>query len=176
MHDSEINISIITLNDLEALQNIGIQTFIETFASVNTKEDIDAYIASGFDSAKLTAEVNNPDSQFYFINIGKKPIGYLKVNFGVAQTELQDTESLEIERIYVLKDFQGRKAGQLLFSKALEIAQKRKLKTVWLGVWEQNHKAIKFYEKNGFTVFDKHSFLLGNDLQTDIMMKINLAD
>ena len=171
MQDNKIDITRVTIKDLDILRRIGIQTFTETFAPVNTKEDIDIYLDSGFTSEKLTAEINNPDSQFYFINIDNNTAGYLKVNLSSAQTELQDPDSLEIERIYVLQEFQGQNAGQLLFSKAMEISREHKLKYVWLGVWEKNLKAIKFYEKNGFSVFDKHSFKLGNDLQTDILMK-----
>jgi ribosomal protein S18 acetylase RimI-like enzyme len=101
-------------------------------------------------------------------------IGYFKVNFGDAQTELQDKNSLEIERIYVSKDFHGKKVGQILYDKALEIAKTKKLDYVWLGVWEQNLRAVQFYKKNGFVEFDKHIFKFGNEDQTDLMMKKDL--
>ena len=98
----------------------------------------------------------------------------LKRNFGHSQTELNDNEALEIERIYVLKDFQGKKIGQKLYEKAVEVAKQNKVKYIWLGVWEKNQKAIDFYEKNGFVPFDKHIFVLGDDEQTDIMMEMEL--
>ena len=79
-----------------------------------------------------------------------------------------------IERIYVDREFQGRKIGQLLLSKAIDIAKKKHLKQVWLGVWEHNPKAIQFYERNGFQKFDKHIFKLGDDEQTDILMRLIL--
>ena len=101
-------------------------------------------------------------------------MGYLKLNFGDSQTELKDQKALEIERIYVLKEFHGKKVGQLLFEKALKIAEEKKVDYVWLGVWEENLRAINFYKKNGFEEFDKHIFKLGNDEQTDIMMKLKL--
>jgi ribosomal protein S18 acetylase RimI-like enzyme len=99
----------------------------------------------------------------------------LKINFGDAQTELKDNKSVEIERIYVLQAFQGKKLGQALYEKAISIAKEMKVKYVWLGVWEQNHRALQFYKKNGFVQFDTHIFKLGNDEQTDIMMKLELA-
>ncbi|MNE89030.1 Protease synthase and sporulation negative regulatory protein PAI 1 [compost metagenome] len=76
-----------------------------------------------------------------------------------------------MERIYVLQEFLGKKVGQLLIDKALEVAALQNVKFVWLGVWEENYRAIRFYEKNGFIIFDKHIFRLGNDEQTDLMMR-----
>ncbi|WP_139145003.1 MULTISPECIES: GNAT family N-acetyltransferase [Sphingobacterium] len=70
-----------------------------------------------------------------------------------------------------LQDYHGKKVGQILYEKALEIALKKKSIYVWLGVWEENPRAIKFYKKNGFVEFDKHTFVLGEDEQTDILMK-----
>ena len=102
-------------------------------------------------------------------------IGYLKLNFGDTQTELKDANAVEIERIYVLNEFQGKKVGQLFYDKAIEIAIERKADYVWLGVWEENKRALNFYRKNGFLEFDKHIFKLGEDEQTDIMMKLVLT-
>ena len=104
----------------------------------------------------------------------RQVIGYLKLNFGDSQTELKDDKSAEIERIYVLQEYQGKKVGQLLYEKALQIANAYKADYIWLGVWEENPRAIQFYKKNGFTEFDKHIFKLGEDEQTDIMMKLSL--
>ncbi|WP_345231826.1 GNAT family N-acetyltransferase [Olivibacter ginsenosidimutans] len=76
--------------------------------------------------------------------------------------------------MYVIKDFHGKKVGQLLYEKAIAMAKQRKTRYIWLGVWEDNQRAIQFYKKNGFITFDKHVFTLGNDKQTDIMMKLQL--
>lgn len=132
------------------------------------------YLDEYFSVEKLTAEFNNKSSEFYFATIGKNVIGYLKLNFGQAQTELQDGNALEIERIYVLKEFHGKGVGQLLYDKALQIARQKNVDYVWLGVWEENRRAINFYTKNGFVEFDKHIFKLGNEEQTDKMMKLSL--
>lgn len=166
-----MNIRKADINDLKALQQIGRQTFSETFSSSNTEENLKQYLEEGFSDKKLCEELNNTQSAFYFAESDNQLIGYLKVNHAGSQTELQDSNALEIERIYVLADFHGKKVGQLLFEKAMEIARDSKVNYVWLGVWEENHKALRFYEKNGFVAFDKHVFVLGDDEQTDIMMK-----
>lgn len=171
---SVCTIRAISISDLPQLQKIGKTTFAETFTEHNTKEDLDKYLELSFSNEKLSSELNTPNSSFYFAEIEHNVVGYLKINFGASQTELKDNEALEIERIYVLQAFHGKKLGQALYEKAISIAKEMKVKYVWLGVWEQNNKAIQFYKKNGFVQFDTHIFKLGNDEQTDIMMKLKL--
>lgn len=173
-----MNIKIIKveLKDIDKLQKIGRQTFSETFSDRNTEENMIKYLDEGFSKEKLSAELNNKNSEFYFATIGENVIGYLKLNFGQSQTEFQDDKGLEIERIYVTNEFHGKKVGQMLYEKALEIAKLNYSDFVWLGVWEENPRAINFYKKNGFEEFDKHIFKLSNDEQTDIMMKLKLND
>ncbi|TCJ18787.1 GNAT family N-acetyltransferase [Flaviaesturariibacter flavus] len=163
-----------TAADLSALQQVGRQTFAETFSDTNTEENMRRYLAESFAAQKLTAELNAPHSEFYFAVLNGAVAGYLKVNSGPAQTGLQEAGALEIERIYVLREFQAKKIGQLLFEKAVRVARQQGAAYVWLGVWEENEKAIDFYKKNGFVAFDKHLFRLGNDVQTDILMKLKL--
>lgn len=169
-----VDIKKIELKDLGQLQKISQDTFFETFSSTNTPENLNSYLASSFSKEKLTLELKNPCSAFYFATYKKEPIGYLKVNKGEAQTETQVQESLEIERIYVLKQYHGKKVGQLLLDKAIEIALQYKSTFIWLGVWENNKRAIAFYQKNGFIEFDKHVFKMGKEQQTDLMMKKEL--
>lgn len=164
----------VTSYDLTTLQEIGRKTFYETFSAVNTEENMSKYLDNRFSTDKLTDELNNPESEFYFAQTDNRVIGYLKINFGKAQTELQDNKGFEIERIYVLKEYQGKKVGQLLYDFALAIARKKKAGFIWLGVWEKNHRALNFYRKNGFTEFDRHIFVLGDSRQTDYMMKLEL--
>ncbi|MDR6525163.1 ribosomal protein S18 acetylase RimI-like enzyme [Chryseobacterium rhizosphaerae] len=159
------------IKDLEIIQNLGIQTFSETFAEDNTEEAMKKYLEESFNTAKLTAELNTQDSFFYIAWEEDNPIGYLKVNSGKGQTELQDETSLEIERIYVKKSHHGKKVGQILYDQAVETAQHLRKSYLWLGVWEKNLRALHFYRKNGFVEFDKHIFRLGDEEQTDLMMK-----
>lgn len=160
-----------SVEDTDIIQKLGIQTFSETFAKDNTEEAMEKYLKESFNSEKVKSELNNPDSHFYIAWEEDNPVGYLKVNSGNAQTELQDDTSLEIERIYVKKSHHGQKVGQLLYDQALKTAQNFKKSYLWLGVWEENLRALHFYRKNGFVEFDKHIFRLGDEEQTDLMMK-----
>lgn len=160
-----------TPEDLKLLQSIARETFFETFSAANTEADMQKYLTENLSENRIAAELNHPDSQFFLAFDDAVPVGYLKVNAGPAQTELQDASSLEIERIYVTNDYHGKKVGQLLYEKALEVAAESNAAYLWLGVWEENPRAIRFYEKNGFVAFDKHIFKFGDDFQTDVMMK-----
>lgn len=172
----EIKIKQVTLDDIDQLQNISRQTFYETFASKNTEENMTKYLDEAFSLEKLTKELNDRNVTFYFATLDEVVIGYLKLNFGPSQTERQNDNGLEIERIYVLKNFQGKGVGQLLLNHAIEVAKQKNCDFVWLGVWEENLRAINFYKKNGFVEFDKHFFKLGDDNQIDIMMKLMLKN
>jgi len=161
-----------TIEHIGQLQKIGKRTFFEAFSSVNTEENMRNYLENAFSTEQLMGELSDKNSEFYFASIDKRVIGYLKINFG--QTEIKEAHTLEIERIYVLKDFQGKKIGQLLCEKAIDIAKQKKVNYIWLGVWEENPRAIRFYEKNSFKEFDKHIFKLGDDEQKDIVMKLQI--
>jgi ribosomal protein S18 acetylase RimI-like enzyme len=173
---TNIDIQKVTLENIDQLQKIGRQTFFETFSSGYTEENLKKYLEEEFSITKLRIELNDKNAEFYFAKHEDKVIGYLKLNFGQSQTELQDDKALEIERIYVFKEYHGKSVGQLLYDKAIQIARKKCAEYVWLGVWEENSRAINFYKKNGFVEFDKHVFKLGNDEQNDIMMKLKLYD
>jgi ribosomal protein S18 acetylase RimI-like enzyme len=172
---TNIDIREVSINDIVELQKISRQTFHETFAQLNAEENMAKYLEEELSIEKLTAELNNTNSAFYFAVYNAQVIGYLKLNFGESQTELKEQKAVEIERIYVLKEFHGQHIGQLLYDKAIQVARQKNAEYVWLGVWEENTKAINFYKKNGFIEFDKHIFLLGDDAQTDIMMKRHLT-
>lgn len=122
---TEFKIKKVTLDDIDQLQKIGRQTFYETFSAGNTEENMTKYLNEGFSIDKLTIELNDKNAEFYFATFNNTIIGYLKLNFGQSQTELQDDKGLEIERIYVLKDFHGKSVGQLLYDKAIEVAKQK---------------------------------------------------
>jgi|GEM_PF-238153 len=172
--EMEISITKIKDNEIAALQEIGKKTFSETFSENNTEESMAQYLETSFATEKLQGELKDSNSEFYFARLDDKVIGYLKLNTGSSQTEMKGDNALEIERIYVSKEFHGKKVGQALYEKAMAIAGEKKVDYLWLGVWENNLRAIGFYRKNGFKEFDQHIFMLGNEEQTDIMMKLDL--
>lgn len=172
--DATLEIIKADTNDAESLFQISLKTFTESFAHLNTKENMPLYLAENITVEKIAAELSNPGSEFYLAKLNNKIIGYLKVNFAGAQKDVHDNKSLEVERIYISNEFYGKGFGQILFDKAIAIAKSHDLNYLWLGVWEKNEKAINFYIRNGMSKFSQHSFMLGKDKQTDILMKLEL--
>jgi ribosomal protein S18 acetylase RimI-like enzyme len=169
-----LTIKNVTPAELDLLQQISKQTFTETFAHNNSTDSINKYLSTALSAEKLNTELKEKDSTFYFAMLQDQIIGYLKLNFGNAQTDVKESNGVEIERIYVLAEYHGLKVGQFLYEKAMEAAAQKGADYVWLGGWEKNPRAIRFYEKNGFIHFNQHSFYLGDEEQTDIMMKKTL--
>ncbi len=171
---ADISIRTVERPDLQLLRTIARTTFTEAFSARNSASDMNNYLAVSFSPEKLKAEFENPESLFFFAEESPEVAGYLKINWGTAQTEALLKNALEIERIYVLSAYQGRGIGKALFEKACSIAREKEMDAIWLGVWEKNTAALQFYRKNGFVVFDKHLFRLGDDEQTDLLMKLKI--
>jgi ribosomal protein S18 acetylase RimI-like enzyme len=157
--------------DLFALQELSIETFKETFAAQNQAENLNDYLKRAFTLEKLEAELNDPESFFYFLKKDSQTAGYLKLNIGAAQSEEQGTDALEIERIYLKKAYQRMGLGEYLIKESEEKAKQLQKKRVWLGVWEENSPARSFYEKMGYHAFSAHTFMMGTDKQTDILLE-----
>ncbi len=175
MSTQEVKMILVQLEDNKKLLQIGRSTFYDAFGPpVNSEENINSYLNEKFTLENITAELQNPKSTFYFAILNTETVGYVKLNWDDAQTEPMDARAMEIERIYVVKEYQGNRIGQILFEKALQVAKEKSMEFLWLGVWDENLGAIKFYKRNGFKIFDRHSFTLGTEIQTDIMMKLKL--
>lgn len=170
---TNLHIKAADISSTEVLAEISASTFYETFSGQNSREDMDKYMGEKFSRSQITAELNDKKSNFFIALSKDKPVGYVKL--AVKQpVQLQHQRSMEIERIYVLKEFQDRKIGAALMQFSLAYATEHEFDLVWLGVWEHNPKAIHFYEQWGFEKFGTHIFVLGNDQQTDILMKKDL--
>jgi len=165
-----ITIKKCTLEDLQVLQEISYETFNETFKDQNSPENMKTYLERAFNSKQLEKELKNSSSQFFFVYFHGEVAGYLKVNMNDAQSEDMGEDSLEIERIYLKKQFQKHGLGKYLFNQAVEVATEHNAKKVWLGVWEKNENAIAFYEKMGFIQTGTHSFYMGDEEQNDFIM------
>jgi len=146
----------VEIADADILLSYSKKTFYEFFAHLNDPANMEVYSAVAFAPQKIFED---------------KIAGYLKVNFNNAQTEFKDKNALEIERIYVSGEFHGKHIGKQLLNFAVETAINKHFDYVWLGVWEHNYKAIGFYEHNGFETFSSHEFMLGDDEQTDLLMR-----
>jgi ribosomal protein S18 acetylase RimI-like enzyme len=162
-----------TTDDAAILVQIGIKTFQDTFAEFNTEEDMKLYLEKTFTLQQVEHEIKNPTITFILAEHNNQIVGYAKLRADHNPPELSEESAIEIERIYCIKQFIGRNVGKILIEACLDRAKQRRYHVIWLGVWEHNTRAIAFYEKWGFKKFGSHPFLLGTDLQTDLLMKRN---
>lgn len=161
-----------TLDEIDLLIDVSRTSFIDAFEKDNNPDDFKKYITKAFNREQMSSELLNPNSSFYFLIQDDGLFGYVKLNRKDAQKEQFDLKAIELERIYVLKEFQGKRIGEVALSMIIDMAKKANASCLWLGVWEKNTKAITFYENNGFITFDKHPYLIGEDEQYDFMMKL----
>lgn len=172
-----MNISFIkcTLNDLDMLHQISRITFIAAFEKLNSPEDFHNYMDSAFSKETIKTQLLNRNSSFYFTYLNRSLIGYFKLNAKDAQIEQFEQPSIELERIYVLEAFQGKQIGKEMLFKSIDIAKSKGVSFIWLGVWQENTAAVRFYERFGFKIFGSHPYYIGKDKQTDWLMKLNLV-
>ena len=164
-----------SLDDILDLQKIYRQTFFETFSEQNSEENIRIFLDKAYSEEKLKSEIENKESETFLAVENQKILGVLKINTGNAETESGLENSLEIQRIYILKESKGLGIGTVLMNLAEKKARELGVSFIWLGVWEKNFPAQKFYTDKGFRRFSEHAFVLGDDIQTDFLMKKELS-
>jgi diamine N-acetyltransferase len=155
--------------DAETLVEVGKKTFRDTFAADNTAEDMTSYLEKTFTIDQINKDLQDGNCIFILLYHGEHIAGYAKLRKDVPG--LNDLANIEIERLYACKQYIGKKAGKALMQACLKVAVTLGYKAMRLGVWEQNARAISFYERWGFKKVGAHPFLLGSDLQTDLVME-----
>lgn len=169
-----INFHKCSIHNLKELQHISKETFIDAFEKQNNPHDFWEYVNHAFSEDALSKQLAQEGTAFYFAYSNNSLVGYFKINTGNAQSDVKDPNSLELERIYVQKTHQGKQFGARMLEEAVYIAKEMGLTYLWLGVWEHNTAAIRFYERFGFKKFGEHPYIIGNDVQTDWLMKLSL--
>jgi len=171
MNNSPFLIYPIGESDVDVLRDLAILTFGETFSESNSPENMENYYSRCFNRETLTRELRDPEAWWYFIESKGKVCGYLKVNTGQAQTELREKEGFEVERIYVLQEYHGKGIGTALMDFAIQRCRELEKSYIWLGVHEENYRALSFYEKYGFRQFSEHVFMMGKQPQRDLLLR-----
>ena len=169
--DKNVILKKCSLDNIEELASLGRTTYFEAFHTMNTQETMSKYLDEAFNKWKIEEELRNTDSQFFLACRDAKAVAYLKLNFPPSQTDLNDPDSIEIERVYVKKEFKDIGIGRTLIQYSIDIGRKHGCSYAWLGVWAKNTQAIQFYEKMGFVVSGKHYFQMGDELQSDLVLK-----
>ena len=162
-----------TIEDAEMLTELSYKTFYDAFHEhpQNAPEDLEDYMEKAFNLETISAELNEENSIFLVAEIENEAAGYAKVMLGSIEEGITAERPIELNRLYAKQEFLGKGVGQELMDKCFEIAEENDCDVMWLGVWEYNPRAQRFYEKNGFRFVGKHTFVLGSDPQTDLLMQ-----
>lgn len=170
-----ISIEIATTTQAGDIADMSRETFYDTFAEFNTREDMEKYLGHQYTREQLMAQVGAAGHTFLLARCNNELAGYafLKPN---THKDLGNMQAVEISRFYSRKSFIGKGIGKALMLASIEKAKEWQCRVIWLCVWQQNHRAIEFYQKFGFRKFAETDFLLGNDLQRDDVMQLVIGE
>jgi ribosomal protein S18 acetylase RimI-like enzyme len=169
-----LSIKIATVAEAELIASMSRQTFYDSFAEQNTKENMDKFLTDPFSFESLVKEVGQPGNTFMLAYDDARPVGYTRIRENNNPPELGTSNALEIARLYAIKEYIGKGVGSFLMEKAIALGKEKGKEFLWLGVWEENKRAIDFYHRWGFRKFAEHIFMLGDDPQQDWLMKKEL--
>lgn len=160
------------------LADLSRQTFTDTFACYNKPEDMQLFLDTQFTRDQLMKEPDEPNNYFFIAWEAGEPMGYMRLRFWQTPpySSLPSEPTVEITRLYATRPAIGKGVGKALMQFAVDFARSERVNQIWLGVWEHNERAIRFYQKWGFERKGEHPFLLGTDIQTDWLMAKELGD
>lgn len=173
---ADIKIRPATLDDAKALTDLAYTTFWDAFAHhpKNAPDDLNHYMRQAFSLEQTTKELGEENSVFLIAELDGEPAGYAKIITHNTEEGITAERPIELNRLYSHQQFLGKGIGQALMDACFERARNHGHDVMWLGVWEYNPRAQRFYEKNGFRVVGSHVFQLGEDPQTDLLMQKEL--
>lgn len=151
---SEIIIRKWRMNDFQIVRNILLKTWLDTYSFI-PEDDIKFYLDKYYSEEKLKVIYTDKDTQCFISELNVKPVGWMKTFNNISQGRFY------VSSLYVLPEFQGFRIGSMLMKKAEEIAKSKNFDRIWLGVMSKNIKALKWYEKKGFTFPEEEPFQMG---------------
>lgn len=171
-----MNLSIRQANvsDVKIICALGVTTFYEAYFQQDDSGDLANYVLESFSQAQIEAEIIDTDSTFFIAELNGKAVGYAKLRENSTADCLKSENAVELHRIYILERAKGRGVGRELMNRCFEAARAKGYETLWLGVWEQNSAALKFYEKTGFVKVGELQFPYGKAVGTNYVLKIEL--
>lgn len=163
-------------NDAQMLSELGARAFYDAFARENSPENMALYLKESFSPQIQLRELSQPENIFLIVEVESNPAGYAQLMLDRRDESTKGTKPIELRRIYATQQYIGTGIGSELMKASIREARRRGCDCIWLGVWEKNQRAIDFYKKWGFREVGSHEFVLGNDLQKDIVMELELDE
>lgn len=160
-----------TFQDIPAMRSVAIASYRDTFEQHNTPENMNAFLEEAYNLETLQKEFSENNSRLFLACEDKEVVGFVRLRESDEAKEQLGANTLELQRLYIATSAQGKSVGKQLMEKAMAYALEKKYEWIWLGVWERNFKAQRFYAHWGFEKFSEHTFWMGDDPQVDWMMK-----
>jgi len=173
-YDLGVNIRLAAVSDAEVLAELARRTFHETFAATNDPTDMALYLSRAYGIDQQTRELSERDITTLLVDENGEAIAYAQLRAGDLPECVTGANPIELWRFYVSREWHGRGIAKPLMERVMTAARERGAKTLWLGVWERNHRARAFYVKGGFAEVGEHLFLFGTDPQIDLVMVTTL--
>ncbi len=162
-------------NDASALARLAEKTFRDTFAADNNAADMDQHCADTYSTKIQTREILDPNIDTFVCEFENQLIAYAQLSWLQAPSYVTAQRPVEIRRFYVDSPWHGQGIAQTMMNKLLEHVASKNADQIWLGVWEHNPKAQRFYQKMGFLEVGDHVFQLGSDPQRDLIMSLKVT-
>jgi diamine N-acetyltransferase len=156
--------------DAALLEDLSVRTFKSAYKPQLADEELSDYAALTFSLENIQRELNDPACKFLLAYEGDTTVGYAMLRTGDPPADISGPNPVELARIYLTEDVIGKGCGTTLMDACLQVAKDSGHETMWLGVWEKNNRAIRFYEKWGFTTVGSIEFEFGDEVQTDLVM------
>jgi len=162
------------ISDANIICALGVTTFYEAYFEQDESGDLANYVLESFNPAQIATELNDANSTFFIAESNGKAVGYAKLRENLPVDCLKNENAVELHRIYILERAKGKGVGNELMNRCFKAARAKGYETIWLGVWERNAAALRFYEKTGFVKVGELEFPYGNAVGTNYVMKIKL--
>lgn len=171
-----MNISIrqADISDVQVICALGVTTFYEAYCLQDDSRDLANYILESFSSEQIEKELTSKDSTFFIAEVDGYAVGYAKLRANAPAEYLRGENAVEIQRIYILEKMKGKRIGNALMQKCFDEARQKSYEAVWLGVWEKNPAAQRFYRKYGFVKVGELDFPYGETVGTNYILKLDL--
>jgi ribosomal protein S18 acetylase RimI-like enzyme len=167
----KIQIRRASVTDAKLVSVLGTVTFYEAYFEQDDPSDIADYLYDSFNLDKIREELASPHAEFFIVYLNDYAVGYAKFRFDSRLDCVESENAVELQRIYLVERVFGKGVGEPLLEFCLESAREKGFESVWLGVWEQNPRAIRFYEKHGFVKVGTITFPYGETVGTNWVME-----
>lgn len=159
-----------TLDDAARLSELGATIFVQSYQYSYNQEDMDAYLDETFSKQRIAEEINTETIYYYVAEADDVIVGFVKFYTFRWTPRFKGKITFEVEQLYIQKDMEGQNVGSQLMTTALDIAKQKKYKIIWLSVWENNERGIRFHQQHGFTIIGDGMFTLGKQERKYLVM------